>query len=101
MNQTGATHPSAPVTVRGEDAPAIDHAAVAALRDEPVPWSTKGWPLDAKTMSPADLAGGRPRLDQAGFTFPLMTLTESDLANDIETTQTAEIGLMRRMLIEQ
>jgi D-serine deaminase-like pyridoxal phosphate-dependent protein len=64
--------------------PAIDHAAVAALRDEPLPWSTKGWPLTDKTRSPAGLAAGGPRLDEAGFSFPLMTLTEADLTTNIE-----------------
>jgi len=65
-------------------APAIDHEAVAELRHEPSSWATKGLPFDRKTASPAELAAGHPRLDQAGFTFPLMTLTESDLANNIE-----------------
>ena len=63
----------------------IDHAAVAALRSEPSPWATKGLPLDRKNASLAELAAGRPRLDHAGFTFPLMSLTESDLVNNVET----------------
>ncbi len=65
--------------------PAIDRDAVAALRLEPSPWLAKGLPLDRKTASPAELAAGHPRLDRSGFTFPLMTLTESALANNIET----------------
>jgi len=63
--------------------PLIDREALAALRREPSPWSTKGLPLARKTVSIDDLVAGRPRLDRAGFTFPLMTLVESDLANDI------------------
>jgi D-serine deaminase-like pyridoxal phosphate-dependent protein len=62
----------------------IDHTAVAALRDEPSPWATKGLPLERKTASLAELAAGQPRLDLAGFTFPLMTLGESALANNVE-----------------
>src|SRR4029453_7972601 len=62
----------------------IDHAALAALRDEPSSWATKGLPLDKKTTSLAQLVAGRHRLDVAGFSFPIMTLTESALANNVE-----------------
>ena len=62
---------------------AIDHAAIEALRREPSPWSAKGLPLAHKTASIADLAARHPRLGTGGFTFPLMTLSESDLANNI------------------
>ncbi|MGH2408050.1 MAG: amino acid deaminase, partial [Candidatus Limnocylindrales bacterium] len=65
-------------------APPIDRAALAELRREPSPWSAKGLPLGRKTASIAELTAGHPRLDQAGFTFPLMTLLESELANDID-----------------
>jgi D-serine deaminase-like pyridoxal phosphate-dependent protein len=62
----------------------IDRAALAELRREPSPWSAKGLPLERKTASIDDLTAGHPRLDRAGFTFPLMTLLESELANDID-----------------
>jgi D-serine deaminase-like pyridoxal phosphate-dependent protein len=61
----------------------IDREALAALRREPSPWSAKGLPLAHKTASIEELTAGHPRLDEAGFTFPLMTLIESELANDI------------------
>jgi D-serine deaminase-like pyridoxal phosphate-dependent protein len=63
--------------------PLIDREALAALRREPSPWSAKGLPLAHKTASIEGLTAGHPRLDRAGFTFPLMTLLESELANDI------------------
>ncbi len=63
----------------------LDYEAVAALRREPSPWSVKGLALERKTASIEEIIAGRPRLDRAGFTFPLMTLVESALANNIET----------------
>jgi len=62
----------------------LDHEAIAALRREPSPWSVKGLALERKTASIDELTAGHPRLDNAGFTFPLMTLVESALANNIE-----------------
>jgi D-serine deaminase-like pyridoxal phosphate-dependent protein len=62
----------------------IDHRAIAALRREPSPWSVKGLALERKTASIDELTAGHPRLDRAGFTFPLMTLVGSALANNIE-----------------
>ena len=62
----------------------LDYEAIAALRREPSPWSVKGLALERKTASIDELTAGHPRLDNAGFTFPLMTLVESALANNIE-----------------
>jgi D-serine deaminase-like pyridoxal phosphate-dependent protein len=67
-----------------DTAPPIDAAAVAALRHEPLQELAKGQLLGRRGLTPAEIVAGRPRLDEAGFTFPLMTLTESALANNIE-----------------
>jgi D-serine deaminase-like pyridoxal phosphate-dependent protein len=54
-----------------------------ALRERPIDPTEKGFgPLAAATA--ARLAAARPGLHAAGFTYPLLTLRESALANNIE-----------------
>jgi len=54
-----------------------------ALRERPIDPTEKGFgPLAAVTA--AQLAAARPGLHAAGFTYPLLTLRESALANNIE-----------------
>ncbi len=56
---------------------------LSALRERPVDPTEKGfWPLAA--AGAARLAADQPGLHAAGFTYPLLTLRESALANNIE-----------------
>lgn len=74
------THPSRP---NGDAVAAIDAAAVAALRDEPLAWHAKGLPSSWHGCTPADLVGADPFAD--GAVGPLCVLDDAALRHDAAT----------------
>ena len=63
--------------------PPLVAARLRALRERPIDPTEKGFGPRAAAGA-ARLAAGRPGLHAAGFTYPLLTLRESALANNIE-----------------
>jgi D-serine deaminase-like pyridoxal phosphate-dependent protein len=67
----------------------IDHAAVARLRDEPLPAGTKGLPLDgAGELTINSIANAGWNVLTGDVPLPVMTLSEGALAGNIETMAT-------------
>jgi D-serine deaminase-like pyridoxal phosphate-dependent protein len=54
------------------------------LRERPIDPVEKGFGPDAGGASAASVAAARPRLHQAGFTYPLLILRETALAGNLE-----------------
>ena len=70
------TAPSLPV-------PALVAERLGALRERPIEATEKGFGSLRGRVSAASLAAGRPHLPAAGFTYPLLTLRESALENNL------------------
>lgn len=66
--------------------PANMIAALDELRTRPIPPTEKGFgaQLPGRSPSAASLAADRPALTEAGFGYPVMTLRETALRNNIE-----------------
>ncbi len=67
--------------------PPLVTARLRALRERPVEPADKGLGLLAagtSGLTPASLAAARPALRTAGFSYPVLTLRESALANNLE-----------------
>jgi len=73
------------VTSEIEPRAKIDHAAVAALADEPVDWRFKGLPAGWSGRPPADICADVPELFGAGPFSPLCVLDAGALAHNLDT----------------
>src|SRR5690349_23368883 len=82
----GATtsRPGGPVT---HPLPPLVTERLRALRERPIEPTDKGLGLLAAVtpgLTPASLAEAKPALRAAGFSYPVLTLRESALANNLE-----------------
>ena len=68
---------------------------LGALRERPIEPTEKGFGLLTGMRTPASLAAGQPRLHEAGFAYPLLTLRETALAGNLEAMATycAKVGV--------
>jgi D-serine deaminase-like pyridoxal phosphate-dependent protein len=62
----------------------VKYPRLAALRERPIEPTEKGFGSLRGRASAATLAAARPRVREAGLTYPLLTLRESALANNLE-----------------
>ena len=72
-----------PLTVPVRPVPALVAERLGALRERPVEPTEKGFGALHGRVSAARLAADRPWLPEAGFTYPLLTLRESALENNL------------------
>ena len=72
-----------PVPAGPLQVPPLVAERLGALRERPVEPTEKGFGALRGRASAASLAAARPRLPEAGFTYPLLTLRESALENNL------------------
>jgi D-serine deaminase-like pyridoxal phosphate-dependent protein len=73
------------VPVSGNSAAGIDAGAVRALREERIDWRFKGMPAWSFGYTVGEFLNSRPKLSEAGFAGPVLTLDEAALEHNLTT----------------